>query len=111
MLLDDRQRRLALALRRQAESGRQKLDGQKLRLPLALKGRLDRQRVALVRASAALDAMSPLKVLGRGYAIARRGEDVISSAAQAQPGDRLEVLVSDGALRCEVKEVEEGSWR
>lgn len=111
LLLDDRQRRLAAALRRQAEGGRQKLDGLKLRLPLALKGRLDKQRAALGRASAALDAMSPLKVLGRGYAIARRGEDVISSAAQAQPGDRLEVLVSDGALQCEVKEVEERSWQ
>ena len=55
--------------------------------------------------------MSPLKVLGRGYAIARRGEDVVSSIAQAEPGDKLEVLVSDGTLSCVIEGKEERTWR
>ena len=58
-----------------------------------------------------LDAMSPLKVLGRGYAIARMGEDVVSSIEAVCPHDPLDVLVSDGVLRCEVKEKEERSWQ
>ena len=58
-----------------------------------------------------LDAMSPLKVLGRGYAIARMGEDVVSSVAAVRVRERLDVLVSDGVLRCEVKEKEERSWQ
>ncbi len=111
LAVDDLRRRMALALRAEADRGRQGLDAQKARLPLALKARLDRQRGSLGRLAAGLDAMSPLKVLGRGYAIARSGEDVVSSIAQAKPGDRLDVLVSDGALRCEVKEKEERTWR
>ena len=81
------------------------------RLPLAVKAGLSGQRGRLGRLAAGLDAMSPLKVLGRGYAIARMGEDVVSSVTRTRPGDRLEVLVSDGALHCEVKEKEERTWR
>ena len=111
LLVDDLRRRMSLALRSETERGRQALNAQKGRLPLALKAKLSRQRGQLGRLAAGLDAMSPLKVLGRGYAIAKAGENVVSSIAQAQPGDRLEVLVSDGALCCEVKEKEERTWR
>ena len=110
-LVDDLRRRMSLALRSETERGRQALNAQKGRLPLALKAKLTRQRGQLGRLAAGLDAMSPLKVLGRGYAIARVKKNVVSSIAQAQPGDRLEVLVSDGALCCEVKEKEERTWR
>ena len=87
LLLDGNQRRMAAALRQQVRSGQQRLDGLKLRLPMAAKGRLDRQRGALGRTSAALDALSPLKVLGRGYAAARQGEDVVSSIKAVEPGE------------------------
>lgn len=108
--LDDLRRRMSLALRGEAERGRQVLSASRARLPLAVKARLAAQRGRLGRLAAGLDAMSPLKVLGRGYAITRKGEDVVSSITQAQPGDRLNVLVSDGVLNCEVKEKEERKW-
>lgn len=111
LLLDGNQRRMAAALWQQVRSGQQRLDGLKLRLPMAAKGRLDRQRGALGRTSAALDALSPLKVLGRGYAAARQGEDVVSSIKAVEPGDTLDVMVSDGVIRCEVKETEERVWQ
>lgn len=111
MALDDLRRRMSLALRRETGRGRQALDAQGERLPLAMGGRLAAQRGRLGRLSAGLDALSPLKVLGRGYAIARHGEDVVSSIAAARPGDPLDVLVSDGVLRCEVKEKEERVWQ
>ena len=111
LAVDGLRRRMALALRGRAEGSRQVLNAQKGRLPLALTAQTAKKKAQLGRLAAGLDALSPLKVLGRGYAIARKGEDVVSSVAQAQPGDRLEVLVSDGALRCEVKEKEERTWR
>lgn len=111
MALDDLRRRMSVALRGKTERGRQALDGQLARLPLAARKQLAVQRGRLGRLCAGLDALSPLKVLGRGYAIVRHGEDVVSTVEQARPGDRLEVLVSDGALRCEVKEKEERTWR
>ncbi len=111
LLLDDLRRRMSLALRNEIEQGRQALNAQKGRLPLALKARLSKERGQLGRLAAGLDALSPLKVLGRGYAIVRAGENVVSSITQTQPGDRLEVLVSDGALYCEVEEKEDRTWQ
>lgn len=111
LAVDDLRHRMGLALGHRAAQARQKLGTQTGRLPLAVKHRLAGQRGRLGRLAAGLDALSPLKVLGRGYAIARRGEDVVSSVAQTGPGDRLEVLVSDGALRCEVTGKEERTWR
>ena len=109
--VDELRRRMGLALRREVEGGKQALNLKKDRLPLAMQARLARQRGKLGRLSAGLDALSPLKVLGRGYAIARAGETVVSSLAAVRVHDPLEVLVSDGVLRCEVKEKEERSWQ
>ena len=111
LAVDALRRRMALALRGRAEGGRQALDAQTSRLPLALRAQAGEKRARLGRLSAWLDALSPLKVLGRGYAVARRREGVVSSVAQAQLGDRLDILVSDGVLNCEVKEKEERTWR
>ena len=46
-----------------------------------------------------LDALSPLRVLARGYAVAfdERGH-ALKSAAQVQPGERLRVRLHDGEL-------------
>ena len=109
--VDELRRRMGLALRREVEGGKQALSTKKSRLPLAMQARLAKQRGKLGRLSAGLDALSPLKVLGRGYAIARTGETVVSSLAEVRVHDPLEVLVSDGVLRCEVKEKEERSWQ
>jgi exodeoxyribonuclease VII large subunit len=50
-----------------------------------------------------LDALSPLRVLARGYAVAfdERGHAVIS-AAQVQPGERLRIRLHDGELSAQV---------
>ena len=111
LALDDLRRRMALALRNETDQNRQALSAIQLRLPLAMKARLTAQRGRLGRLAAGLDALSPLKVLGRGYAIARTGDHVVSAIGQVQPGDGLDVLVSDGMLRCEVKEKEERIWQ
>ena len=64
-----------------------------------------RQRFS--RLAAALDALSPLKVLGRGYAIAQKGDGgVISSVRSVQSGERFSLRLSDGSLKCIVEETE-----
>ena len=56
--------------------------------------------------SAALDAMSPLAVLGRGYAMPQREDgSVLRSAADVSAGDKLTVPMGDGAIDCRVEEV------
>ena len=55
--------------------------------------------------------MSPLKVLGRGYAIAKHQDQAVTSVAQVEPGDGVDVMVSDGVLHCRVEEKEEQQWQ
>jgi exodeoxyribonuclease VII large subunit len=55
-----------------------------------------------------LDAMSPLKVLTRGYAMAQTDSgDVVRSVKQVKCGDPICVAVSDGVLKANVSEVKE----
>lgn len=55
-----------------------------------------------------LDAMSPLKVLTRGYAMAQTNDgEVIKSVKQINPGDSIRVAISDGVLTAQVSEVKE----
>lgn len=62
-----------------------------------------------VRYAAALDALSPLKVLGRGYAIATdESGKTISSADSVQIGDRINISFSRGSLKCTVNDVAAG---
>lgn len=58
--------------------------------------------------TAKLDAMSPLKVLSRGYAMATNDHgDVVRSVKQVVTGDHLQILLSDGVLRAMVENVKE----
>jgi len=55
------------------------------------------------RLSASLDAMSPLKVLGRGYAIARRADGtVVKNASDVNHGDQLKVRLKQDEISCTV---------
>lgn len=52
-----------------------------------------------------LDALSPTKVLKRGYSIAQtEAGEVVKSLAQVSVNDTLQVLLSDGQLKAVVKE-------
>ena len=73
----------------------------------AYRGLLAKDRALLGSAAAALDAMSPLKVLARGYAIAETADGrILRSKAGASAGDRLRLLLADGELPCLVMEEE-----
>ena len=55
-----------------------------------------------------LDAMSPLKVLARGYALVRKDNgEVLKSIHQVQPGDKIIVSLTDGRMSAAVTEKEE----
>lgn len=60
----------------------------------------------LARLAASLDALSPLSVLARGYAIARdaRGS-VLKDAVALAPGDEVSVLLGDGSFDATVTKV------
>lgn len=83
------------------------LDFQSQRLTHGLERITAERRERLAKLAAALDALSPLKVLGRGYSIARRENgQLIVSVADGVPGEHFTLTVSDGALDCEIQSSE-----
>ena len=57
---------------------------------------------------AKLDAMSPLKVLSRGYAVARNGAgQVLKSGGEVTAGERVFVTLGSGGFSAVVDEIEE----
>lgn len=65
---------------------------------------------AMVRSAAQLDALSPLKVLGRGYAIMRDHEGhVVSDAASVDVGSDVSVMLGKGEVVATVKETRTAS--
>ena len=66
---------------------------------------VSKYRQRFVAQTAKLDAMSPLKVLTRGYAVAStQSGAIIRSAAEVKPGEQITVRVSDGSIRANVIE-------
>lgn len=85
---------------------RLELDSIRLRLDAAATGRLNRERQEFARLAAKLDALSPLKVLGRGYSIALDAEGrAVREAAQLKAGDKLDLRLSRGGAKCLVESV------
>lgn len=65
-------------------------------------------RQRLIRLSSLLDAISPLKVLGRGYAIVRHSDgQVVRSVNDVQPEDPIHILLNDGQISARVTQKEE----
>lgn len=91
--------------RRLWERDMQRVDELTARLPQALRRVVERASLRLSGAAGRLDAVSPLKVLGRGYAIAESGGKVLTKASQAKKGDTLRVRLAEGELAAQVTEV------
>lgn len=80
------------------------------RLASATQNTLMRSRARLAQQAAALDAMSPLKVLSRGYAVTTdEAGAVLRSVQQTKQGDVIHVRLSDGTVDAQVKKLTEGT--
>lgn len=122
------QRKMAQNLRALLETQRQRLDYLMLSSPLqkpellmvekkealaALRERLqragqalvDRKKKELQQETAHLQALSPLAVLGRGFSVVYgRDHRLLKSVREAEKGDYLEIILSDGTLLAKVEE-------
>ncbi len=108
----DRLMQLQLHLRRVSPAlrlERQQVRNQQLaeRLFGVWRAGLEHRHHQLAGLSRALHTVSPLATLGRGYSILRRKPDdvVVRNATQVQPGDKLEAILAEGRLLCEVEKV------
>ena len=90
----------------QIDLRRMELDHMRKLLSAAEEHELAGHRERFVRLTAALDAMSPLRVLTRGYAIANDSEGKsIRSVETLRPGDRIRLTLADGRADCRVENI------
>jgi exodeoxyribonuclease VII large subunit len=94
----------------------ERVDGRRARIAeveararAAAAGRLRSGRERCAALAGRLEALSPLAVLGRGYAICCDGASgaILKDAAAVAPGAEVRVRLHRGRLACEVKEVED----
>lgn len=76
----------------------QELEGRKARLHLAAARLVEAKNDRFLKSAATLEAMSPLRVLTRGYSITYSGEKILTSVGSVRPGDELKTVLSDGAI-------------
>ena len=69
---------------------------------LSVQRKLDSETARLSSTAARLDALSPLKVMARGYSIVTKDEKVVASSKALKKGDRITVGFLDGERKCEV---------
>ena len=93
-------------LRQLVARNRDLIAGQSRRLDAGVRALLQGRRAQLELASGRMQALSPLGILARGYAICRTADGVIlREVARAAPGDRVAVTLAHGELGCRIEEV------
>jgi exodeoxyribonuclease VII large subunit len=94
----------AFRLDRQLAARRERLARHSERLTALFQAGVDRRRASLARLATSLDGLSPLAVLGRGYALVwdEAGRRIVRDAAEVEKGEGLRIRLHRGALRATV---------
>jgi exonuclease VII large subunit len=66
---------------------------------------VDNNRIKYSRLVGKLDALSPLKVISRGYALVSSDNGIVKSRANINVGDKLKIELSDGSFNATVTEI------
>ena len=64
--------------------------------------RLSAEKEKFAELAAKLDALSPLKILSRGYSVTKKDGHIINSISRVNSNDKIEVVLSDGNIKCTV---------
>jgi exodeoxyribonuclease VII large subunit len=92
------------------EQRRQNLSGLKTRLVSAQRQNISLKKHRYVALISKLDAMSPLKVLTRGYAITQKDDGtMLRSVSQVASGDHIQIRLQDGALIARITDKKENA--
>jgi exodeoxyribonuclease VII large subunit len=90
------------------EHARAELGPLSARLVAAAELRVSGARSALAEASSRLDALSPLNVLARGYAIATHGGRALRRASDVHRGDSITLRLHEGRVEAVVERSDDG---
>jgi len=78
----------------------------RLRLDERMNAALKQRKLEFASRLAHLDAVSPLKVMQRGYSLVYSGDQLVKSVEQFATGDELMVRLSDGSATARVERIE-----
>lgn len=92
-----------LLLRRRIDQGKSLVQSKQRELALHAGSAVLGYKNRLEGLAGRLDAMSPLKVLARGYAIINKEDTVVSNIAHVNMGDMLTARLSQGSLELKVE--------
>ncbi len=87
------------------DAHRQRLDSLSAQLTVFTQDSVRSKRSCFMPLLGKLDALSPLRVLARGYAIATCGGKALLDSKQVSPGSEVELKLSKGTLTCLVENV------
>ena len=106
MKLETLGERASRALQLRLERSRADLARQSERLDCAMKSDIDRRGDTLAKIAAQLEALSPLKVLSRGYSLTLKadGVTVVRSSNDVRPGDLIRSKLAAGVVSSRVVE-------
>ena len=68
---------------------------------------LNKKSASFEKYTAKLDALSPLKVLSRGFSVVKNNDSYIKSVKEIKQNDRLNIKFADGEASCLVTETKE----
>ena len=89
---------------------RKNMEFLKNRLAAAQNQSVAQKQQRYIAAVSKLDAMSPLKVLTRGYSVTQtESGEIVRSAGQVKAGDRVRIRVSDGSMTAKILDQQEES--
>lgn len=97
--------RLYEAMRQRLKGAARELSGlPQERLEAAFERTHEQRREQLAQAAAQLDALSPLKVLARGYSLTRKGKSVVRRPEDVKPGDIVSIKLAKGEIQAQIVE-------
>lgn len=67
--------------------------------------KLDSQKLKLSALAGKLDALSPLGVIARGYAMVNKGDALLTKASEFSVGDVISIKLADGSVKASVTEI------
>lgn len=85
----------------------QRIDHHEHRLIAAISNKIQLSQHLLASLSRALNNVSPLNVLSRGYSIVQKDHTVVSSTKYVNLGDTISVRLLNGELECKVHKIKE----
>lgn len=89
---------------------RQQLDSVQQQMCAAYAALIHQKQQRFVRSSTALDALSPLKVLGRGFSLVRdESGAIVKRASDVQVGQTVQITLHEGSVSAVVRETREGT--